>query len=55
MCVLFGLVTFEERLKNEHHKDVCLKRDLLGLRLWILLTTPHSIMNTIVRIYVFRV
>ena len=36
---------------NKQHKDTCLEAS--GLCLHILLTTPHSTVNTIERTYVF--
>ena len=38
-------MSFKWGSKSKHHKDTCLKE--IGLHLQILVTTPHSIVNTI--------
>jgi hypothetical protein len=48
---LIGVWLGEDQQTNEHHTCTCFNN--VELRLQVLSTAPHSIMNTIGRVYVF--
>jgi len=50
--IIFNRCVVRWESNNKHQKSTCMKK--IGLCLHILLTTPHSIVNTIEKLYIFN-